>query len=244
MFDGEPEKKERYVQTIFDAIAARYDMMNLVMTAGLWRRWQKAFLRTVSPGPGLKVLDVACGTADQTLALAARVGPRGSVFGLDFSEEMLAIGRRKVEVSEYRDRIELVYGNALSMPFPDSQFDLATICFALRNVSDIPGVLKEMARVVKPGGRVVSLELSKPTNLFRFFFYFYFNRMVPALGWLLGSRGVEGQNLNPYAWLPQSLKAFPPKEALADLFREAGLKDVHYVSLTGGSVAIHVGVRL
>jgi len=239
----EGDQKRNYVRTLFDAIADRYDLMNLIMTGGLLRYWHRVFRRQTGLKAGQRALDVCCGTADLALVMASQVGPTGSVVGIDFSPAMLAVGRRKVERSRWSQVVRLLEGDALQLPFADNTFDCAAIGFALRNVVDIDRVLAEMARVVRPGGRVVSLELSQPrSRLVSGPFWWYFTRVVPLLGkwaqWLL-----PGNQLAPYAWLPESLKGFPNQEQLAARFRAAGLEKVNFICLHGGVIALHVGTK-
>lgn len=186
--------------------------------------------------PGDTALDVCCGTCDWTLALA-KATQSGEVVGLDFSQNMLSVGEKKVAKANCGDRITLIQGNAMQLPFPDNTFDHVTIGFGLRNVPDLVHVLKEMQRVVKPGGQVVSLELSKPTNrLFRGIYYLYFQRILPRLGKWIANRYEE------YRWLPESLVAFPDYEELALLMKQdVDLIDVQVFPLTGGIAALHIG---
>jgi demethylmenaquinone methyltransferase/2-methoxy-6-polyprenyl-1,4-benzoquinol methylase len=173
-----------------------------------------------------------------TLEQARVVGANGRVVGLDFCENMLQKAVENISRTPYQGVIELVKGNALQLPFEDNTFDCATIGFALRNVPDILKTIKEMRRVVKPGARVLSLELAKPgAPVFKQLYYLYFNHLVP----LLGRLGI-GQN-GPYSWLPNSLKVFPHQSEVRDIFQKAGLSDVHYHELTGGIVAVHIGIK-
>jgi demethylmenaquinone methyltransferase/2-methoxy-6-polyprenyl-1,4-benzoquinol methylase len=236
--------KEVYVEKLFNAIARRYDLMNLLMTAGQWKYWQHRLLRLLDFNNMKEILDVCCGTAELSLAIAGKGGADIHVTGLDFSEEMLAIGRKKVDGSNYAAQIKLVKGNAMALPFTDAAFDLAVIGFALRNVAGIAQTLAEMTRVVRPGGWVVSLELSKTANPFiRIPFSFYFYHIVPLLGVMIGRQHMRGEKLKPYTYLPHSLRSFPEKEPLAAIFREVGLVNVRYQSLSLGIVAIHLGQR-
>ncbi|MHB0885921.1 MAG: class I SAM-dependent methyltransferase [Bacillota bacterium] len=240
--------KERYVHNLFAAIAHHYDVMNLVMSGGMLRLWQRAFAGRTGLQPGERALDVAAGTAELSLILARQAGPSGHVTGIDFSAEMLEVGRDKVAAARARrggDRmapIDLVEGNALSLPFADNTFDCAGSGFALRNVKDIPKAISEMARVVKPGGQVITLELSKPSNpLIREPYFLYFNRIVPILGWIIDPK--TERTLRAYGWLPKSLIPFPTQMGLADIFRQAGLIDVGFRGLTGGIVSVHYGTK-
>jgi len=189
-------------------------------------------------GPGGRGLDVCCGTGMLTLELAKAAGLNGQVEGLDFCADMLAIAESNIRKSPYRQVIKLVEGNAVNLPFPDNTFDCATIGFALRNVPDIRKTIDEMRRVVKPGGKVVSLELAKPgLPLFKQLYYFYFNCVVPVLGRL--GAGLNG----PYNWLPESLKKYPHQSEIKKIFADTGLTGACYYELTGGIVAVHVGEK-
>lgn len=224
---------------LFDSIAPYYDAMNVIMTAGAWRAWQRAFRRHAGVRPGESVLDVGCGTADLCLILAELVGPSGRVTGVDISEEMISVGRRKVERARLADRVELRHGNALDLPFPDGSFDAVTSGFVLRNVADLPRALSEMARILRPGGRAVILELSHPANpLVRWPFTLYFTRVVPLLGaW--AARRWQGP-VAPYAWLPVSWRAFPDAPGLARMLAAAGLTDARWLPLMGGIACLHL----
>lgn len=237
-----PEDKERYVRSLFDHIARRYDIMNLVMTAGAWRIWQRAFVRQARIGPGERVLDVGCGTGDLCLLVAPRVGPDGMVTGVDISEEMLAVGRRKVAASPWAGRVRLQAGNALALDLPDNSFDVVTSGFMLRNVADLDRALREMHRVVRPGGRVILLELSHPRNpLLRVPFSLYFENVVPLLGrW--AARRFQA-DVSPYEWLPVSWRAFPDAPGLARRMAAAGWGGVRFVPLTGGIACLHMAEK-
>jgi demethylmenaquinone methyltransferase/2-methoxy-6-polyprenyl-1,4-benzoquinol methylase len=188
--------------------------------------------------PGDSAIDVCCGTGDWTIALA-RASGSGEIVGLDFSANMLAVAQEKTDKAGLAHQVKLVRGNAMELPFPDNTFDHATIGFALRNVPDLVHVLKEMKRVVKPGGQVVSLELSKPTwPPFRAVYYLYFHRILPWLGKILADRYEQ------YRWLPESLVHFPEYQELARIMKEdVGLADVRVYPLTGGICALHVGKK-
>jgi demethylmenaquinone methyltransferase/2-methoxy-6-polyprenyl-1,4-benzoquinol methylase len=223
-------EQRSFVPHLFDAIAGRYDAMNWLMTAGLWGVWHAAFRRQAPVARGVRVLDVGCGTGELARLLLRMTGPAGHVTGVDLSAGMLAVARRKL--ARFGDRVTLVEGDALALPFADASFDVAASAFVLRNVADPDRMLAEMARVVRPGGHVVTMELSHPPAPWvRRLFWAYFRR-VPA--WLGG---------RPYAWLPASLQAFPPAEELARRFCAAGLAEVRFVRLTAGIVCIHLGRR-
>ncbi|WP_029420297.1 demethylmenaquinone methyltransferase [Alicyclobacillus macrosporangiidus] len=233
------ESKSAHVHFVFSQIAKRYDVMNSLLSFWQHKLWRRFAMRHTHLRRGGRAIDVACGTGDWTLSLAKAVGPEGHVVGLDFCKEMLDVAQEKMERRGYSPKqVTLVEGDAMDLPFEDNSFDVATIGFALRNVPDVLTVLREMARVVKPGGQVISLELSKPeSRWFRSVYYFYFYRVVPWIGSLaVGKR-------EPYAWLPESLTDFPDRRRLEDLFRQAGLRNVKSYPLTGGIAALHIGVK-
>ncbi len=228
--------KEDYVHHIFSNIAHRYDLLNTTLSFNRDKYWRKFAVSRCSMKPGGKGLDVCCGTGMLALELARAAGGRGEVVGLDFCENMLAKAVENINRSPFKGMIRLVHGRATDLPFPDGYFDCATIGFALRNVPDIGKTIREMARVVRPGGKVVSLELSKPSlPVFKQAYYLYFNRIVPILGRM--GIGISG----PYSYLPDSLKDFPHQSEIKDLFLREGLYDVIYHELTGGIVTVHEG---
>lgn len=232
--------KSTRVRRVFASIADRYDLMNTVLSFGQHKFWRRYVMRQLRLRPGMRAIDVAAGTGDWTFALARAVGPQGHVVGLDFSPEMLRVAEMKLRRHpEYAQVIEWVQGDAMALPFPDDSFDVATIGFALRNVPDVPTVLREMTRVVRPGGWVVSLELSKPEwPVWRSLYYLYFYRIVPLLGGLLAG------DRESYAWLPESLTDFPDRRGLERLFEQAGLADVRSRALAGGIAAVHMGRKV
>ncbi|MGQ9516364.1 MAG: bifunctional demethylmenaquinone methyltransferase/2-methoxy-6-polyprenyl-1,4-benzoquinol methylase UbiE [Anaerolineae bacterium] len=227
--------KATYVRRMFDAIVARYDLMNRLMTAGRDEAWRRQAARQAVARPGGKILDVAAGTADLTLALA-RQNPSARIIALDFSLGMMQRGVAKVQAHSAGERIRFVAGDALALPFADNSFDVVTSGFLMRNVTDIVRTFAEMRRVVRPGGRVVCLEISKPVlPVFSLLFWWYFARVVPVMG-----RLVSG-NAEAYRYLPQSLAQFVTAEELKAFMEQAGLTDVTYRRLMLGTVAIHVG---
>ncbi len=233
-----PGEKEKYVHSVFAAIADRYDFLNTALSFNQDKYWRRFAVKQAALPVGGRGLDVCCGTGMLSIELAKSVQGAATITGLDFSEEMLAVGRNNVNQSGFADAIELLQGNAMKLPFADNTFDCATIGFALRNVPDIKQVISEMRRVVKPGGRVVSLELAKPSVFgFKQLYYLYFEQLLPLLGKL--GVGVDG----PYRWLPESLRRFPHQQVICDYFREIGLRNARYDELTGGIVAVHVGVK-
>ena len=249
-------EKARYVQDLFNGIARRYDRMNLIMTGGIWRYWQWRFRKLAGFQPGERVLDVCCGTGDLTFLMARRVGPRGAVTGLDFSENMLAIARRRAEALAAKEPGKLApitwtQGDALSLPFDDGDddrgFAAVSMGFALRNVGDIVQALREMARVARRGGRIICLEVSRPKNpLLRAGFHIHFYRVVPILGRMAERRLPQEsplRRLRPYTYLPYSLDHLPPPQGILALMKEAGLIEARQIPLTGGVVSLYVGVK-
>ena len=213
------------VRSMFDRIAPVYDVMNRVMTAGLDVRWRR-LTAAAAVRPGDRVLDAACGTGD--LAIAGLRAGAGKVTGLDFSERMLERARRKDA------RIDWVRGDMLALPFADGTFDAATVGFGVRNVADLEAGLRELRRVLKPGGRLAILEITTPRGVLKPFFSLWFDRVVPLLGKLLPGGSA-------YTYLPASVKRFPNAEAFAALLRECGFGDVRFRLLGGTIVALHTG---
>src|SRR5271165_58079 len=250
---GEGKLEAQQVRAMFDRIAGVYDLMNSAMTAGLHHRWRERAAEQARVGPGSRVLDVATGTGDLALELARRVSPGGEVIGCDFAEAMLARARTKAAQAGgagVRPRFE--WGDALELPYAEGSFDAATVGFGARNFADLAGGLAEMARVVRPGGRVVVLEITTPTRApLSLFYRFWFDRLVPALGRLAGgalalaSRADEapgeGTIADAYTYLPNSVKRFPGPDALAAEMQRAGLSEIGYLLTAGGIVAIHAG---
>ena len=218
---------------MFDRIAGLYDRMNSVMTAGLHHEWRRRAADLANLSPGDRALDVATGTGDLALELTTRVAPGGEVVGVDFSEKMLELARAKAGPRGAHVRFES--GNALSLGYADGEFDASTVGFGARNFSDLDRGLAEMARVVRPGGRVVVLEITTPQRPpLSTFFELWFDHAIPALG-----RAVDSQ---AYSYLPSSVKRFPGPEELASVMWRCGLREIRYVLTAGGIIALHVGV--
>jgi demethylmenaquinone methyltransferase/2-methoxy-6-polyprenyl-1,4-benzoquinol methylase len=217
------------VRAMFDRIAVLYDLMNSVMTAGLHHRWRARAADYANVGPGSRVLDVACGTGDMAIELARRVEPGGEVIGSDFSEQMLARARLKAPAMRFE------WGDALALPYEDDSFDAATVGFGARNFSDLEAGLREMVRVVRPGGRVVVLEITTPTRPpLSVFYELWFNSIVPALGRVAGDPDA-------YSYLPNSVRRWPGPAELAATMDRCGLSEIRYLLTAGGIIAIHAG---
>lgn len=229
---------EQSVQAIFDKIAPQYDQMNSVISLGTHHVWRKRVMTMMAVRPGDFALDLCCGTGDWTLALAHAVGPAGRVVGLDFSPVMLQEATAKVRAAKLNDRITLRQGDAMHLPYPDNSFNVVTIGFGLRNVPDANQVLREMARVVKPGGQVVCLETSQPTNpVIHAGWQVYFGHLVPLMG------SVVAHHYQAYNYLQRSTHDFVSVDQLAAMFTAAGLTRVSYTAFNLGAAAVHFGYK-
>lgn len=223
------------VNSMFDRISGVYDRMNRVMTAGLDRTWRRKAVDRAEVGAGDRVLDLCCGTGDLAIEAASRVGPAGEVIGADFSEPMLEIAREKPP-TEGHAAVTWVNADALDLPFPDHCFDAVTIGFGARNLADLDRGLNEMRRVLKPGGRLVILEITQPRRQpLKGFFALWFDRLVPLVGRVAGDSAA-------YTYLPDSVRTFPDADALADRLAAAGFDWVRWTVMAGGIIAIHSGV--
>ena len=227
--------KEEKVHTVFEKISGDYDKMNSVISFNQHVKWREDIMLRMNVQEGATALDVCCGTADWTIAIAQAAGPTGNVIGLDFSEGMLDSGRPKVAAYP---SIELVQGNAMKLPYADNSFDYVTIGFGLRNVPDYLTVLKEMNRVLKPGGMIACLETSQSeVPVYRHVFRFYFKYIMPLFGKLFAKSYKE------YSWLQESANDFPGTKQLAHLFTEAGFVGVSFKTYSGGAAAGHIGYK-
>jgi demethylmenaquinone methyltransferase / 2-methoxy-6-polyprenyl-1,4-benzoquinol methylase len=231
--------EETQVRAMFDRIAGVYDRMNTVMTAGLHHRWRRRAAELAAVSSGDRALDVATGTGDLAFELAARVGPGGEVVGSDFSERMLALARTKALERApglaATASVRFEFGNALALPYRDNEFDAATVGFGARNFAELEQGLAEMVRVVRPGGRVVILEITTPRKPpLSTFFQLWFDRVVPAIGRIAG-------DAQAYSYLPSSVRRFPGPEELAATMSRCGLGSIRYVLTAGGIIALHAG---
>jgi demethylmenaquinone methyltransferase/2-methoxy-6-polyprenyl-1,4-benzoquinol methylase len=223
---------DQQVEAMFDRIAGFYDLMNSVMTAGLHHRWRARAADLADVRPGDRVLDVATGTGDLAIELAKRVMPGGEVVGSDFSEGMLERARAK---TAGRVGLRWERGDALALPYADDEFQAATVGFGARNFGDLEKGIAEMARVVKPGGKVVVLEITTPTKPpLSTFFKLWFDRVIP----LVGKVAADSQ---AYSYLPSSVRRFPGPEGLGAVLAGAGLQGVRWILTAGGIIALHVG---
>jgi demethylmenaquinone methyltransferase / 2-methoxy-6-polyprenyl-1,4-benzoquinol methylase len=223
------------VQGMFDRIAGVYDLMNSAMTAGLHHQWRQRAVDRAEVGAGEDALDVCCGTGDLALELRRRIGPDGRVVGCDFSEPMLELARRKS--GDEGLPVEFGWADALELPYGDASFDAVTIGFGARNLADLERGLSEMARVLRPGGRLVILEITRPQREpLASFYSLWFDRVVPVIGSLAG-------DADAYSYLPNSVRTFPEPERLAGMMDAAGFERIRWLLLAGGIIAIHSGVR-
>lgn len=244
------EEKHDYVHEQFERIAERYDLTNDAISLGLHRTWKKLAVDLLLAGSAPKVteerlagryLDVCCGTGDLAIRVAERLKPEGEVVGLDFSGGMLSVAKtRSARLKNGKQstcKISWIEGDALHLPFPDNSFDGAIISFGLRNLIDLQGGLAEMARVVKPGGVVVNLDLGRPQGiLFKPAFSLFFRWVVPIIGLVLQN------DKKAYTYLPESMNTYPEPAGITKLFEQAGMNQVRHVPLSGSSVALHTGV--
>lgn len=230
------EKGER-IREMFDTIAPRYDFLNRLLSLGIDRRWRRFAVSLVQATHGGRVLDIATGTGDVALEVARQTAPDITIVGADVSREMVEIGRQKVAASPFAGRITFEIAPCEALPFPDLQFDAITIAFGIRNVVDRLQGLKEMSRVLKPGGRAIILEFSTPTSpLFRAIYLFYFLKVLPAIGGLFSKQSA-------YRYLPDSVMEFPSREEFKGLMAAAGFGDLRHYDLTFGIATVYVGEK-
>ena len=229
------QSKEQRVHEVFEKISGNYDKMNSVISFQQHKKWRDDTMVRMNVQLGSTTLDVCCGTADWTISMAEAVGDSGKAIGLDFSQNMLNVGKEKVKAYPH---IELIHGNAMELPFPKDTFDYVTIGFGLRNVPDYLQVLKEINRVIKPGGMFVCLETSQSElPVYKQLFRFYFKFIMPIFGKFFAKSYKE------YSWLQESAKDFPGMKALAKMIEQAGFVQVEYKPYSGGAAARHIGIK-
>jgi demethylmenaquinone methyltransferase/2-methoxy-6-polyprenyl-1,4-benzoquinol methylase len=233
--------KERYVRDMFAAIAPQYDRLNAILSFSRHKSWRRLAVRLAGVRPGDRCLDVCTGTGDFAIDLSNTVGPAGQVVGADFCEPMIRTGLPKTIRTGLPDSncgpITLMVANAESLPYPTAAFDAVTVGFGVRNVARLDRAVAEMARVVRPGGRVVILEFNRPRpSWYRPFIDFYLFRVLPRIGGLFSRREA-------YTYLPESMKQFVSRETLSEIMQTAGLRDVQVHDLNFGTVCIHLGTK-
>jgi len=232
-----PEEKTSRVRGVFDSVADNYDLMNDLMSGGMHRLWKRFALAQTGLRPGQHALDVASGTGDLGAGLARQVGRQGLAVLADINREMLSRGRDRLIDRGLAAQVRFVIANAECLPFPDRSFDCVTIGFGLRNVTDKAAALASMRRILRPGGRLLVLEFSKPTlEALRPAYDVYSFDILPRLG------GIVAGDAASYRYLAESIRMHPDQASLAAMLREAGFDDARWYNLAGGIVALHVGV--
>jgi len=234
-----PAALNRQVQKMFSDIAPRYDLLNRLLSGGQDRYWRKQAVARLSPQAGERFLDIATGTADVALEIIRKV-PQGAaqVVGMDFSEKMLELAQQKINFQDKANSIQLESGSAENLPFEDNSFDGTTTAFGVRNFSDMDRSLREMYRVLKPGGRCVILEFSLPkSSLLKALYRFYFEILLPKVGRLIS------RHPSAYTYLPKTVAAFPVRKEFASLMQQAGFMNVTYKELTLGIVILYTGMK-
>ncbi len=232
-----PNDHAHRVREMFASIAGRYDLLNHLLSGNIDKRWRRLVAANLSPtlaNPEAQILDVACGTGD--LALTLKESGVARIVGIDFCRPMLDLAATKA--AKGNSLLPFVEGDALSLPFADRSFEAATIAFGLRNLANVEAGIKELLRILKPGGSVVVLEFSKPNvPVLNSLFKFYFTKVLPRFGgWISGSKSA-------YQYVPDSVTRFPDQNELAKMMRVAGFENVSFRNLTGGVAALHVGTR-
>lgn len=231
------DEKAARVRAVFDSVAGNYDLMNDLMSGGLHRLWKRFALAQTGLRPGQRALDVASGTGDLGAGLARQVGKDGLAVLTDINREMLSRGRDRLIDRGIASNVAFVLANAETLPFPDRSFDCVTIGFGLRNVTDKPAALASMRRVLRPGGRLLVLEFSKPTlDFLKPAYDAYSFNILPRLG------GIVAGDAASYRYLAESIRMHPDQATLADMMRAAGFDEARWNNLAGGIVALHTGV--
>ena len=232
-------EKMRLVETVFDSVASRYDLMNDLMSGGVHRLWKNKFVSMLRPSPTKTLLDVAGGTGDIAFRYRQRAGDKAQITVCDINKEMLAVGKDRAINRGYLKGFKWVHGNAEALKFKDNSYDLYTISFGLRNVPKIDDALEEAYRVLKPGGQFFCLEFSQVVNpLFHKIYDEYSFRMIPKIGELVAN------DRDSYQYLVESIRQFPPQAELAARMKKAGFEKVRFINLSGGIAAIHTGTKL
>lgn len=234
----ESKEKAGLVAGVFHSVAAKYDLMNDLMSGGIHRLWKQFTIESSAVRPGHRVLDIAGGTGDLAAKFSRLVGPNGKVVLADINDSMLQVGREKLTNKGIVNNIDYVQANAECLPFPDNHFDCITIAFGLRNVTDKDAALRSMLRVLKPGGRLLILEFSKPSSevLGKVYDRYSFD-ILPKMGQLITN------DADSYRYLAESIRMHPDQETLKGMMNEAGFVDTRYHNLTGGIVALHRGIK-
>ncbi len=234
----EADKKADLVAGVFHSVAAKYDIMNDVMSFGIHRFWKRYTIEASGARPGMKVLDLAGGTGDLTAKFSHLVGDSGEVVLADINDSMLKVGRTKLRDRGIVNNVSYVQANAEALPFPDNHFDIITIAFGLRNVTDKDAALRSMNRVLKPGGKLLVLEFSKPQHeLMRKVYDLYSFKVLPKMGELIT------QDAGSYEYLAESIRMHPDQETLKQMMVNAGFEQVDYTNMTDGIVALHRGYK-
>ena len=232
------DEKVRHVADVFHSVAGKYDLMNDLMSGGVHRLWKRITIERSGVRTGQSVLDIAGGTGDLTRKFSRLVGPTGKVILADINDSMLKVGRDKLINSGTAGNVEYVQANAEALPFADNTFDVITIAFGLRNVTDKDAALRSMQRVLKPGGKLMVLEFSKTQNIALTKIYdFYSFNILPQMGKLIAN------DAESYRYLAESIRMHPDQETLKDMMEEAGLVNCRYENMTGGVVALHTGIK-
>lgn len=232
------DKKEEMVAGVFHSVAAKYDIMNDVMSFGIHRMWKRFTIESAAPRTGMKVLDLAGGTGDLTAKFSRIVGPTGQVILADINDSMLKVGRDKLRDKGIVGNVNYVQANAEALPFPDNHFDIITIAFGLRNVTNKDAAIASMLRVLKPGGKLLILEFSKPQHdVMRKIYDIYSFKVLPKMGQMIT------KDADSYAYLAESIRMHPDQETLKQMMTDAGFEQVTYTNMTDGIVALHKGYK-